>query len=72
MKILSMSGIHEVKMIVNYSKQAVKFLGKQDWENIEEVEPDSWDLQMLKEVQTNPECSEFVSEEDAMKELGLA
>lgn len=42
------------------------------WENLEEVEPDDWDLQMLQEIKTNPECNEFVSEKEAMKELGLA
>lgn len=43
-----------------------------NWENVEEVQPDEWDLRMLHEVKTNPECHEFVSEEDAMRELGLA
>lgn len=41
------------------------------WGNIEEVMPDSWDLQMIREIKVNPECHEFVSEKDAMKELGL-
>ena len=43
-----------------------------NWENIEEAKPDDWDMQMLGEIKDNPECHEFVSEEDAMKELGLA
>lgn len=43
-----------------------------NWETVKEVTPDEWDLQMLQEIETNPECHEFVSEEDAMKELGLA
>lgn len=34
------------------------------WDNIEEVEPDEIDLQMLKEIETNPECHEFVDEND--------
>ena len=42
-----------------------------NWENIETVAPDDWDKQMLGEIKTNPECHEFVPEEDAMKELGL-
>lgn len=41
------------------------------WNDIEEVEPDEWDLQMLKEIKDDPECHEFLSEKDAMKELGL-
>ena len=43
-----------------------------NWENIEAVKPDDWDMQMLDVIKVNPECHEFVSEEDAMKELGLA
>ena len=43
----------------------------ESWENIEEMKPDDWDLQMLDEIKENPECREFMSEEDAMKELGL-
>lgn len=43
----------------------------ESWENIEEIKPDDWDLQMLDEIKENPECREFMSEEDAMKELGL-
>ncbi len=43
-----------------------------NWANVETVEPDDWDLQMLHEIQADPECHEFMSESDAMKELGLA
>ena len=42
-----------------------------NWENIEEVSPDDWDLKMLQEIKTNPECQEFVSKDEAMKKLGL-
>lgn len=42
-----------------------------NWENIEEIEPDDWDLQILSEIRSDPECHEFVAEKDAMKELGL-
>ena len=57
-------------MIINYSKQAIKFGVNRD--DIEEVEPDDWDMQMLSEIKDNPECHEFVSAKDAMKELGLS
>ena len=43
-----------------------------NWDDIEEVEPDDWDMQMLSEIKADPECHEFVSANDAMKELGLA
>lgn len=32
------------------------------WDDIEEVEPDAIDIQMLKEIEADPECREF--EED--------
>ncbi len=41
------------------------------WEDVEEVEPDEIDLEMLREIADNPDCSTFVSEEEAMKMLGL-
>ena len=39
--------------------------------NIEEVEPDEVDLMMLKEIENNPYCHEFISQEELMKELNL-
>ena len=39
--------------------------------NIEEVEPDEWDKAMIKDIETNPDCKEFVSEAEALRELGL-
>ncbi len=44
---------------------------KRSWDDIETVIPDEWDLKMLADVKNNPECHEFVSHEEAMKELGL-
>lgn len=41
------------------------------WSDIEEVIPDDWDKKMLTEIKNNTECREFLSETDAMKELGL-
>lgn len=34
------------------------------WDDIEEVEPDEIDLQMLKAIEEDPECHEFVKESD--------
>lgn len=42
-----------------------------NWDSIEEVQPDGWDLEMLNDISKNPECHEFVSSEDLEKELGL-
>ena len=41
------------------------------WDDIETELPDEIDLQMLKEIDTNPDCHEFVSSEETMKILGL-
>lgn len=31
----------------------------QNWENIEEVDPDEWYLKMLDEIEKDPECKKF-------------
>lgn len=41
------------------------------FENIPEVEPDEWDMEMLQSIESNPDCKEFVSQEEAMRELDL-
>lgn len=48
-----------------------RFQPRAVWEDIEEVEPDETDLMMLKEIEEDPDCQEFVSAEEAMRELGL-
>ena len=62
-------------MHIQCSRQDIKFLKKlnmknKNWEDIEEVEPDEIDLEMLNEID-DPDCKEFVSEEEALKMLGL-
>lgn len=39
--------------------------------DIEQVEPDETDLIMLKEIENNPDCHEFISQEELMKELNM-
>ena len=29
------------------------------WDDIEEVDPDEWDLQMLKDIENDPDCKTF-------------
>ena len=41
------------------------------WEDIEEITPDEIDTEMLKDIQSNPDCHSFVPQEEVMKELGL-
>ena len=42
----------------------IENLSPRSWENIEEVAPDEWDLKMLKAIENDPECHEFVKESD--------
>lgn len=37
----------------------------------DELEPDEFVLMLLEEIRNNPECHEFVFQEEALKELGL-
>lgn len=46
-------------------------LPSRSWEDLEEAVPDEWDLQMLEDIKQNPDCHEFVSQEEVLKELGL-
>lgn len=41
------------------------------WDDIEEVAPDDWDKVMLHDIATNPDCKEFLSSAEVMKELEL-
>lgn len=44
---------------------------KRTWDDIEEEDPDEWDQKMLREIEGNPECHEFIPAAEAMKRLGL-
>jgi len=49
-----------------------KYAGRNiSWEDIEEIIPDEWDLEMLKEIEINHDCKKFVSSDAVKKELGL-
>ncbi|MCL2199568.1 MAG: hypothetical protein FWB80_11650 [Defluviitaleaceae bacterium] len=39
------------------------------WDDIEEVEPDEIDIEMMKEIENNPDCKEFVSEDEMFSRL---
>lgn len=41
------------------------------WNDIPEVKPDELDRKMLSEMESDPDCREFISETEAMHELGL-
>lgn len=40
------------------------------WETVEEVEPDEADLQMLREIQADPDCTTFASDTEVQAVLG--
>ena len=42
-----------------------------DWASIPEETPDDIDLQMLKEIEENPDCREFISASEAEKILRI-
>jgi hypothetical protein len=37
---------------------------KKEWDDIEEVFPDEIDLIMMEDIETNPNCKEFISKEE--------
>ncbi len=46
-------------------------LTSRSWDDIEEVPPDEWDLKMLEDIGNDPDCHEFVSQEDLLRKLNL-
>jgi len=51
-----------INMDVNYSN---------NWDDIESIDPDEWDLKMMQDIENDPDCRDFISSNEAMKELGL-
>lgn len=49
----------------------VENLSSRSWEDIEEVSPDEWDLKMLDDIDQNPDCREFISQEALLEKLNL-
>ena len=45
----------------------VQQLYADSWDNIEEVQPDELDLQMIRQIQQDPDCQDFVSAQEAQK-----
>ena len=40
-----------------------------NWKDIEEEEPDTFDLEMIEEAANNPDCKEYVSSDDMFARL---
>lgn len=49
----------------------IENLSPKSWEDIEEVTPDEWDLKMLDDIGKDPDCHEFISQDELLKELDL-
>lgn len=49
----------------------IENLSPRSWDNIKEVSPDEWDSKMLKDIESNSDCHEFISQEELLKELGM-
>lgn len=61
------ASLRESKLLLNNHVDSPEY-----WHNkIEEIEPDEVDLMLLDEIRKNPECHEFVSQEELMKELEM-
>ena len=51
--------------------QSRYIIAPKTWDDNEQVERDEIDLMLLDEIRKNPECHEFVSQEELMKELEM-
>ncbi len=49
----------------------IENFSSRSWDDIEDVPPDEWDLKMLEDIDKNPDCHEFVSQDELLKELNL-
>lgn len=70
-RILGAVSIMDESDAVSLWEYILSCFSPRSFDDIEEVEPDEWDIKMLKEIEADPDCREFVSSEDAMKEIGL-
>jgi len=77
MSVAVLEVMRTIEQMDDYSAKAVfdwlgtRFQGvtQLSWDDIEEVEPDEIDLEMLREIETNPDCHEFVSEDEMFERL---
>ena len=78
----ALSGFSKIKneiieLVKRFKESPIKInfvienFSQRSWSDIEEVTPDEWDLKMLKDIDENPDCHEFVSQDELLKELNL-
>ncbi len=62
----------DAQSLLDYLTSHYALTKKISWDDIEEVEPDEWDLAMLKEIEENPEeYQPYMTQEQLIAELGL-
>lgn len=62
----------DVLNLLEYMKTHYALTRKLSWDDIEEIEPDEWDLAMMKDMKEHPEdCQPYMSQEQLLSELGL-
>ena len=61
---------HDAEVVFRYIVSRYQ-LSPKTWDDVEEVEPDEIDLEMLDEIENNPDCKKFISSNELEKELNL-
>ena len=51
--------------------ELIKAKYDKNWDEIEIEEPDEWDRQMIKSVENNVDCQDFIPKEQVYDHLGL-
>ncbi len=71
LSLIQLMNDEDAEILLNYIYAHFQITLKSDWKAIEEVAPDDFDMAMLQDIATNPECHQFVSQIELYKELGL-
>lgn len=62
----------DAQSLLEYLTSHYSLTKKVSWNDIEEVEPDDWDLAMIKEIEENPEeYQPYMTHEQLIAKLGL-
>lgn len=70
-RIFGAVSIMDEEAAVNVWNYILTQFSSRSWDDIEEVTPDDWDKIMLQDISLNPDCKEFLSSAEVMKELEL-
>lgn len=62
----------DAQNLLEYLTSHFTLTRKISWDDIEEVSPDEWDLEMLNEIKNTPEEQQsYITQEQLLAELGL-